>query len=216
MLMQTILWGCAKGEDPAPTPTVKETYLTGKTKTGQKSADFKGYKVINKTFQTRLFAEDSEFDIGTYLNPEVDAGNIFASFFSTKLTDLLGANEGNGESQRFKNGKPNTMNMLLWYMAFDQLGKDISRHCSENQLALNPIFSETLTAVCSPSEDYATRKSQIRKFWKSIVNFDAPEEEFESFHKLFAQKITDGESIDIVISEMVVASLYHPKFLLKN
>src|SRR5437870_2374830 len=74
-------------------------------------AQFKGYIEINRILKERII-RPSGFQLGKYLGEGFDVPR------PNSLVELLGTFVGSGTDSKFRNGSPNSVNMLLWYLAF--------------------------------------------------------------------------------------------------
>ena len=45
------------------------------------------------------------------------------------VLSLLGTFVGSDQDAQFRNGDPNSINMILWYLAFNGMAGDIAKHC---------------------------------------------------------------------------------------
>ena len=179
-------------------------------------SEFRGYIGVNNILNARLIKEDSNFQLGVYLD------DTFGR--SDNLLLLLGAYAGGGFPDKFHNGRPNGVNMLLWYIAFSGLSHDIATLCSANtsedlasklRSQVNPIFIEALKPVCAWPAASAKTEDVLYAFWTAVQGFDPPFDEFEAWRAFFlGPDFAAAPALD-AISAMALTMFMNPHFLLR-
>jgi hypothetical protein len=81
---------------------------------------FRGYTEINRTIKERIAVENG-FELGHYL------GENSAEPSASGILSLLGTYVGSDSDAEFRNGAPNSLNSILWYVALSALSQDIAR-----------------------------------------------------------------------------------------
>jgi hypothetical protein len=180
---------------------------------------FRGYAKINQILHERVAVENG-FQLGQYL----DKVSIIPA--SGDLLSLLGTYDGSDTNSTYRNADPNSINMLLWYIALDELSTDIASNCSGNSsaplpgavqpLVLLPAFQAALKPLCFWPAAQAKTDDVLYAFWSSLLGYDAPPEEFLAWKNYFlSESAYDEAPITTVISDMGLAALYNPYFLLE-
>jgi hypothetical protein len=183
---------------------------------------FRGYTAINQIIQERV-AQDNGFELGQYL----DKVSVIPS--SGDLLSLLGTYDGSDTSSTFRNGDPNSINMLLWYIALDEFAADIASNCNSvtqnvpsgasgvSPLVLNDDFLAALKPLCAWPDPSAKIDAVLYAFWSALLQYDAPPEEFQAWENFFLNEPAyQNASAASVISDMGLAALYNPYFLLEQ
>ena len=183
---------------------------------GNRVGEFKGIVATNKILNTRLFKQGGnfQFDVSLYLDRQ------------TSLIELLGVYSNIGPLNDFRNGTPNSLNMLLWNLVFSGLSKDIAESCGTPQLVIegsikidyNQSFAERLGALCKgPVLDLKNEESLLN-FWWSVEGFDAPREEYLAWRDFFMspQSPYANAPSKEAIQAMLKTMFLNPYFLLEN
>lgn len=168
---------------------------------------FRGYVEINELLQERIVAGD--FSLSRYL----ENGGSYG------LTSLLGTYSESDTNAKFRNGQPNSINMLLWYVALNGFAKDVALYVNANsgspQFALRPEFAAALGPLAAWPASSAQNETTMFKFWLAISDYDLPEEEFAPWRDFFLRNYANRSAPD-AISAMVISILYNPYFLLRS
>jgi hypothetical protein len=131
-------------------------------------ARFKGLTKVENVLSARIGLEGGAFDLGSYLG--VARENRTGS-----LVGLLGTiNNGT-----FRNGDPNGINFLLWYLALESFSHELILTCKGSAPAnISPNFREILSELCAtelwPEEKTQT---QLLKLWTEVMSYEAPNTE---------------------------------------
>jgi hypothetical protein len=181
---------------------------------------FRGYAQINQIIHQRV-AQDNGFELGQYL----DKISIIPT--TGDLLSLLGTYDGSDTNSTYRNADPNSINMLLWYIALDELSIDIANNCSSvhvsagapgpvQPLQLLPSFLAAVTPLCQWPAPSAQTDAVLYAFWSGLMGYDAPSTEFNAWKNYFLTEPSyQTASVSTVISEMGLAALYNPFFLLE-
>ena len=181
---------------------------------------FRGYTQINQTVHERV-AEENGFELGQYL----DKVSVVPS--SGDLLSLLGTYDGSDTNSTYRNGDPNSINMLLWYIALDEFATDIASNCAQitsdvgspgpvQPLVLRPEFLKVLEPLCAWPEANSKSDAVLYAFWSALLSYDASPEEFQAWKNYFlTEESYQTAPIGTVISDMGVAALFNPYFLLE-
>lgn len=143
---------------------------------GNATGEFRGYDAVNAALKSRL------------LDDAASNGFALSAYFgdgSGDLAPLLGRFDG-GE---FRNGDPNALNMLLWYIGMSSFAGAVEKGvCVERspQLpgtpwTLKPSVFEAFSAACALPDDPAARGEALLGVWLSTVSYDAPRAEFDAW-----------------------------------
>ena len=182
---------------------------------------FRGYSKINRIIHERV-AEENGFELGQYLD------KVALVPASGDLLSLLGTYDGADSNSTYRNGNPNSMNMLLWYIALDEFSTDIANQCSgekelnDSKAGVSPLrlktrFRSALSPLCAWPDASAKADSALFAFWSAFLSYDAPVEEFQAWKNFFlTDEAYQNGPASKVISDMGVAALFNPYFLLEQ
>lgn len=186
------------------------------TSGGNRPGEFKGYFHVQDTLKMRLVAAgNTSFQLSAYF------GEAYPQ--PGGLAYLLGAFTASGPGTEFKNGAPNSLNMLLWYMAASGFAQDLASVCDTNSPTL-PRFRtnldqnafERLRAACVLPEDEEERRAVLQRLWISVVGFDAPRQEFDVWATHFGEDPSFATfAPKDRLAAMLMAALLNPYFLLE-
>jgi hypothetical protein len=213
--MALFLWnGCDRGEEFSG-----ETPETEKPKAGYElnkleSSPYKGYEAINDLLMDRV-VEDDSFQFNRYFEERPESSVL--DLVLPGLKQLLGTYEGNGLESGYRSADPNAINSLLWYIGFSGFSEELGSYCTDEyddtNLPLKDSIKAHLDIMCEwPEVD----SNQMKSFWFSLVRFDAPPREYESWSTYFLSDESKALAPAGVISEMVVAAFYNPHVLIKK
>ena len=176
---------------------------------------YRGYTEVNRLILERV-AQTNGFQIGQYLNETAQEPSV------GDLLSLLGTYVGSDTSDSYRNGTPDSVSMLLWYIALNKLSIDIAAYCNPNFIpkGLHPLviqdqFQAALKPVCAWPASTAQNDAVLFGLWSALVGYDAPPEEFQAWKNFFLQEPSyQTAPISTVISNMVLSALFNPYFLL--
>ena len=182
---------------------------------GGQAAQFKGYTEANRLIKERIADSTNGFELGKYL------GEPVAEPSATGLLALLGTYIGSGTDAEFRNGDPNAMNLILWYIALSGFATDVASHCATtpNPGAPNLLatFETALKPVCAWPADSAKTDAVPQALWLALMEFDAPETEYQAWKQYFvSDPVLSQATAPKALSAMILAALYNPYFLLRN
>lgn len=188
---------------------------------GNRVGEYKGYVAINRIIQTRFLepgATSSSFAIGHYLGEySSEIGGLSA---------LLGGFSGEASSNDFRNGRPNSLNILLWQIALSNLAKDVAFSCRGSgapqslggRYPYNPPFAARLKPLCSWPSPEVKQEATLLNLWQAVMGFDAPKEEYDAWRDYFLNPTSPfaNASRDESIKAMFRSMLLSPYFLLEH
>ncbi|MCB0364084.1 MAG: hypothetical protein H6624_08975 [Bdellovibrionaceae bacterium] len=200
-----VLLSCSN--DPVHSPVPEEKPQAPKP--SEASAQYWGYVEINRRIKTAIIKEGEEFDLGMLLGaPYSDFGN--------NLLDLLGTYKGNGYGSEFRNGKPNSLNMLLWYLLFKQFSEKLAASCDDaSALTLNEAFREVHQALCA-WPNVTDADTALAKYWLMVMGFEAPLEEMAKWQDFILSPEAQTWSRQQAIENLNLAIFMNPYYLLRN
>jgi hypothetical protein len=169
---------------------------------------FRGYSEVNQIVRERLFEPGSSFQLGRYLEESY-------SDRDANLLDLLGTYKGDDLGSKFKNGSPNSANMLIWHFLMASLARDVSRQCGwGGELDLRRDFRKAVENACEWPSPAARSPEALESFWTLVMGYDAPRSEFLTWKEF----IQDGEfaSSEEAVFTMMLTITSNPHFLLKS
>jgi hypothetical protein len=189
---------------------------------GNRVGQFSGIFSINQKLQTRLLEStqaNQNFHAGIYLNPS-------RQYRVEGLENLLGAFEGEGINQGFRNGNPNAMNMLLWQIIGFGFANDMAASCSNqmvpeyfnNRYKFKIDFAKRFNVMCRWPDPEVKNESTLLDFWLAFISYDAPKAEFDAWRDLFLDPASPFAQVspDVAISAMVRTMFLNPYFILEH
>jgi hypothetical protein len=186
---------------------------------------YRGYVEINQVFNERLFTEAESLSLAVYLDGESSGGSLMTGL-ENSLRRLLGTFDGNGLVANYSNAKPNSMNLLLWYMAMDGLGRDLEKQCDKDQKGkshegfaadkINPGLLKTIDAMCTSGQDKLKLTQNLIDFWNVVIRADSPSSERDEWLRFAAQEVLNEGYHPGDIQKLFLAMTVSPSFLLKK
>jgi len=108
----------------------------------------RGYTEVDRIIHERI-ARTNGFELGQYL------GDDSTQPSEGKLLALLGTYVGSDTNGGYRNGDPNSVNTLLWYIALSQFAQDIADTCNKPEPvptpSVVPMPSSTPSSIASAS-----------------------------------------------------------------
>jgi hypothetical protein len=108
------------------------------------SATLRGYTEVNRIIHERI-ARTNGFELGQYLGDNSSQPSV------GKLLALLGTYVGSSTDGDYRNGDPNSVNTLLWYIALSQFAQDITDTCNTPSPSIDPSPLPSSEASVEPS-----------------------------------------------------------------
>jgi hypothetical protein len=170
------------------------------------AAKFKGVTKIETILSTRIGATEDSIDLGNYIGVPRRASRF------ESLLGLMGAIK-NGT---FKNGSPNGINFLLWYLVFESFTKELSLTCDGTAPAhVSSDFRQTLTGLCG-FQDWSTVESQnlLDTLWFDLMSYQAPIKEFDKWKVEVLSQNSLAPKAKLKFALMLL--LMNPYFLLEE
>ncbi len=176
------------------------------------TTSFRGYAAIEQTLTDRLLADGANFSFKSFYLKSTDP-NVNAN----SLLSLLGTYDEDSGSDQFKNGDPNSVNMLLWQLLLQLAGQDIAARCQgKGHLRVNPVFQAALTPLCKWPAPEAKADEALRAFWVSVMGYDAPEEEFLAWEQFALTSTYAAKPAAETLPILFFLLAYNPHFLLRD
>lgn len=174
------------------------------------ASEFRGYVETNQLIRERLIDSDSRFEIGSLISERYND-------FGTSILDLLGTYKSSGVSLGFKNGQPNSANMLVWKMILSEFSNQIGGLCyGADAHIFNDAFKKIVVPICDWSKDSARSEDNLKALWLAIMDYDAPEEEYQIWRDFFLKDEWRAAQPSDVVSAMTASILMSPYFLLRD
>lgn len=181
---------------------------------------YRGYEEINRIVNERLFARSDALSLRLYVEEHPPTDSIF-DLGKPTLKDLLGVYDGDGLRVGLKNGTPNSVNMLLWYMAMDGLANELALGCQGEAGAhfalvdVQPSVTDLVNKICATPDARSKDEATLRDLWNVVMRTDAPETEYLAWRN-YVQGGSFTETGSAAVHSMLLAMLYNPHFLLKK
>ncbi len=181
---------------------------------------FRGYAETNRIVNERLFARRDAVSISAYFEARAEDSLFFGA--KPTLAALLGQYDGDGLRTEIENASPNAVNMLLWYLAFDGLSRELTVECAEGgaqperfALAdLRPDFQGSVARLCLELAAGNVADGTYRDLYQAALGVDAPATELESWTAFARGESFVGKTPRDTAQELLMAALYNPYFLL--
>ena len=165
------------------------------------SAQFKGWSAVSRELSTRLARPGAPLDLDRFMPAE-------------DVDGLLGTWNGFGDEHTFKNGAPNSVNMMIWRVALSRFAKSVAASCKTPELDFSDRFLETLEKLCTWPSAFAKSEAVLSEFWFAVMGYNAPEAEYRAWREFFlASAYRDRPAADAV-EAMTFAITMNPYFLL--
>jgi hypothetical protein len=158
----------------------------------------------------RLIAPAAPFDLSVYLG-EGDVAE-------RPLTRLLGAYDGVGLDNAYRNGRPNAANMALWHLVSTELARELGATCDAGatpRWTLAQPAAAALAALCSWPSPAARSDAALDALWDVLVRYDAPPSERDAW-KAFARDPALTATGGAAVEALVTAILLNPYLLLAH
>ena len=174
------------------------------------SAEFRGYTATNRTLSERLIERGHAFQGGVYLGEQYNPMTL-------NLLDLVGTYKSGSAGERFKNGVPNSLNMLLWHLMLSGLSGDVSKICSgENAREFRIDFQERVRALCSWPAGASRADAVLFDYWLATMGYDAPLTEYQVWKEFaLGPAMADFQGAEAV-EWLTLSILNNPYFLLRH
>ncbi len=165
-----------------------------------------GHAVLESRMSSRVLKPGESFFLGTYLDGQEP------SPFRSTLSDLLGAIKGVTTETSFQNGAPNSINVLLYYVAFS----GFSRSCVSGALKFNLAFEQTMATMMTWPASAAQSESSMQDLWLRVMGYDAPREEYEAWRDFFLTSSYRSLPASETVPAMMTAMMMNPYFLVRR
>lgn len=164
------------------------------------TSQFKGWSAVWKDLSVRIAPRDRPIDANQFLPSE-------------EMDDLLGTWSTFGSEHTFRNGVPNSLNMLVWQVALSAFADAVAQSCTTPRLALHESFMSTLRQLCVWPEATASTDGVLEAFWLAIMGYSATPQDFAAWRDFFRTSYAERSAAD-TIKAMTLAITLHPSFLL--
>ena len=210
-------------DDDAP-PAISLTDDNNDAANLKDPALYRGYTAINQILNERLFSESDALTLAFYFDGKTKINGF--ELLSSSLRSLLGVFQGNGLKTGPANAEPNSMNLLLWYLAFDGLGKDLESQCGDTPAPsdhtefkgdkLQPDVIAAMHAICHVEPGTNHIPDILTPLWNLVMHADAPITERDAWIKYASDEVLADGYQSGELRELFIAMTYNPHFLLKN
>lgn len=164
------------------------------------SAQFKGWEAISRELSTRIAPRDKPLHLDEFLP-------------ASSMDELLGTWSTFGTEHSFRNGVPNSLNLMIWQVTLSRFATAVGQSCTTPRLALHPRFIATLRKLCSWPAAEAKDEGVLLDFWTSVMGHDASADEYVAWRDFFLRQYQDRRA-DETIAAMTLAVTMNPRFLL--
>ena len=164
------------------------------------SSQFKGLAAASRELSSRIAPKDAPIELGNFLPAE-------------DLDGLLGSWANFGSEHNFRNGVPNSLNMVIWHATLSRFAAAMGDSCANPRLAFHPRFRATLQKVCTWPAEGAQADATLQEFWLALMGYAAPEAEFAAWRDFFRAAYV-GKPAAETVAAMTLAIAMNPHFLL--
>ena len=205
------LWSCSGARhDDQSNPQVA----------GNRVGGLKGIVAINNILATRVL--DDRFDL---------MRSVYSNSNFREIAGLLGGYEGVGIKNKFGNGNPNAVNMLLWSTVLKNFATQIAESvCVDDSRPdgfrdfyrdSDFVINKEAQAVfqgCGESQGNKAWRQNPRALWDLLIQTDAPEAEFQVWSMWIKSSEFEGsyQSPREQLTSGISAALLNPYFLLER
>ncbi len=170
---------------------------------------FRGYRLVEQILSERLTMPGYEIFFYDYLGGPYGTGR--------NLLPLMGSRSSPGGGQiEFRNGEPNSVSTLLWYLVLDGFSKDVGESCVTTRRAFSVDFTTKLAELCRWPAESAKSEKVMQDFWLAVMGYDAPKSEYQAWRDFFLRSSYSSESAAPTVAAMTLALVYNPHFLLNK
>lgn len=164
------------------------------------NSQFKGIAAVSRELSSRIAPKDAPIELGRFLPAE-------------GLDALLGSWANFGSEHGFRNGVPNSLNIVIWHATLSRFAAAVGESCAAPRLALHPKFQATLRKVCAWPSEAARSDAVLQEFWLALMGYGAPETEFAAWRDFFRAAYA-GKPAAETVAAMTLAITMNPHFLL--
>jgi len=164
------------------------------------ASQFKGLAAASRELSNRIAPKNAPLELGRFLPGE-------------ELGELLGTWSGFGAEHAFRNGAPNSLNMVIWHATLSRFAKELGDSCAAPRLALHARFKATLGKICAWPAAAAKAEPVLQEFWLSLMGYNAPEAEYAAWRDFFLASYARRPAAETVAA-MTLAITMNPYFLL--
>jgi hypothetical protein len=187
---------------------------------GNRFGGLKGIVAINNILATRVL--DDRFDL---------MQSVYSNSNFSEIAGLLGGYEGVGIKNKFGNGNPNAVNMLLWSTVLKNFATQIADSVCvdgsrpdgfrDSYRDSDFVINKEAQAVfqgCGRPQGAKTWRENPRALWDLLIQTDAPEAEFQAWSMWVKSDEFEGfyQSPREQLSSGISAALLNPYFLLER
>lgn len=173
---------------------------TGTARAEVLSSQFKGIAAVSRELSSRIAPRDAPIELARFLPAE-------------GLDTLLGSWANFGSEHSFRNGVPNSLNIVIWHATLSRFAAAIGDSCAAPRLAFHPKFQATLRKVCAWPAGEARSEAVLEEFWLAMMGHGAPESEYAAWRDFFRAAYA-GKPAAETVAAMTLAITMNPHFLL--
>ncbi len=169
--------------------------------------EFYGFRFTNRKFYQNVMNDTAPFDLANYVG-------------SYEISKLLGY-QAKGLDGDFRNGTPNSTNMMLWALTMEKISSDFGSVCTANSAnkfaeQLDETFLKALLTLCSWPAAGARSSALWEDIWLSFMAYDAPPEELAAWQEFFGGEAYKDATGAEVVKGALLAIFMNPHFLLRK
>jgi len=164
------------------------------------TSQFKGLAAVSRELSTRIAPKHAPLELDRFLPAE-------------DLDVLLGSWTGFGGEHNFKNGVPNSLNMVIWHATLSRFAAAMGESCATPRMEFHPRFGATLQKVCAWPAPKAQSEATLTAFWLALMGYGAPEAEYVAWRDFFRAAYA-GKPAAETVAAMTLAIAMNPHFLL--
>lgn len=164
------------------------------------TSQFRGWAAVWNDLSVRIAPRNAPIDAKRFLP-------------SDEMDELLGTWSTFGAEHTYRNGVPNSLNMLIWQVALSGFAEALAQSCTSPGLNLHETFISTLRKLCTWPAETASSEDVMQAFWLAIMGYSATIDDFAAWRDFFRSSYAKRPAAE-TIKAMTLAITLQPSFLL--
>lgn len=164
------------------------------------TSQLKGLAAVSRELSTRIAHRDAPLELHDFVP-------------TYGLEEMLGAWGTFGSEHTFRNGAPNSLNMVIWRVTLSRFADAVGESCAAPGLVFNPRFLAVFRKLCAWPAAEAKSDAVLLEFWLGVMGYNAPEAEYVAWRDFFRRAYAQRPAAETVTA-MTLAITMNPYFLL--
>ena len=175
--------------------------LLSSAEASPRTSEFKGWAAVSRELSTRLAPTGRPLKMDQFI-PAAGLDALLGTWFTF------------GSEHSFRNGLPNSVNVLIWHVALSGFARTMGDSCLAPKLDFNSRFAAVLARVCAWPSPEASGDDVMLDFWLSLMGYNAPAEEFTAWRDFMRASSFRERPANEAIEAMTLSLTMNPYFLL--